>query len=348
MTTIRDVARLAGVAPITVSRVINNNDYASKETRLRVIQAIEELGYVPNSLSQSFRWKQTGLFALLVTDITNPFWTTVARGVEDGVSDAGFNVILCNTDESDEEVERYLRVLLAKQIDGVFIVPASNASEQVSALKKKGIPAVVLDRRFPELLIDSVRCDSEQGAYLVTKHLLSLGHERISLINGPSGLSTVEDRTSGYLRAHAETHILPAAELIFNGHFTVESGEELAAKALASPTQPTALFAANNFLTLGCLKAIRSKGLQIPQDISLVGFDDLPFMQLIEPGITVATQPAYEMGRLAVELLLSRLNKKLPDNPQEIVLPTGLIIRQSCGIPPLRNRTTQIKNEEIL
>jgi len=331
MTTIRDVARLAGVAPITVSRVINNNDYASKETRLRVLQAIEQLGYVPNSLSQSFRWKQTGLLALLVTDITNPFWTTVARGIEDAVSDAGFNVILCNTDENAEEVERYLRVLLAKQIDGVFIVPASSDSEQIKALKRQGIPAIVLDRRLPELLLDAVRCDSEQGAYLVTQYLLSLGHHRIALINGPAGLSTVEDRLEGYLRAFAEANLTPCSELIFNGHFTFESGEELATRALSITPPPTAIFAANNFLALGSIKALRERGMQIPADISLAGFDDLPFTQLIEPALTVATQPAYEMGRKAVELLLARLAKTLPDQPQEIILPTGLIIRQSCG-----------------
>ncbi len=331
MTTIRDVARLAGVAPITVSRVINNSDYASAETRLRVQQAIQQLGYVPNSLSQSFRWKQTGLLALLVTDITNPFWTTVARGIEDAASDAGMNVILCNTDEREDEVDRYLQVLLAKQIDGVFLVPAGSDQAPLEAIKAHGIPAVVLDRRLPDLILDVVRCDSEHGAYLATSYLLKLGHQRIALVNGPRGVSTVEDRQNGFCRAFREAGLEPPFDLVFNGAFTIESGEAQAAQALAAAHRPTAIFAANNFLTLGALKTIHAAGLTIPKDISLAGFDDLPYTVLVDPSLTVASQPAYEMGRTAAELLLARLKNKAPSMPQEIILPAGLIIRESCA-----------------
>jgi LacI family transcriptional regulator len=166
MSNIRDVAKLAGVAPITVSRVINNSGYITDETRQRVEEAIRSLGYVPNSLARSLRSHKTRMLALVLTDITNPFWTTVARGVEDAASDAGFSVILCNTDESAVEQERYIRVILEKQVDGVLLVPAGDPREPVRTIRSQQTPVVVLDRCVPtDLDTDVVRCDSVRGAY---------------------------------------------------------------------------------------------------------------------------------------------------------------------------------------
>jgi LacI family transcriptional regulator len=169
MPTIREVAKRAGVAPITVSRVINNSDYVGQETRQRVEAAIADLGYVPNTLARSLRFKKTNTLALVLPDITNPFWTTVARGVEDAASDRGFNVILCNTDESEAEQTKYLTVLLQKQIDGVLLAPARSAAEPVELIQKQGVPVVVIDRRVPHSQVDLVRGDSERGAYRLTR-----------------------------------------------------------------------------------------------------------------------------------------------------------------------------------
>ena len=334
MPTIRDVAKRAGVAPITVSRVINDSGYVSQGTRARVEAAIVELGYVPNTLARSLRSRRTNTLALVLTDITNPFWTTVARGVEDAASDAGFNVILCNTDESQIEEDRYLRVLLQKQVDGVLLVPARSTSESVPRIQKQDTPVVVLDRRVPDAPVDVVRCDSEGGAYQLTRLLLSLGHRRIAILSGPREVSTAEDRVTGYKRALAENGLNPEQDLIHYGEFTLENGYATTQRVLSIVPRPTALFAANNFIAIGALRALREAGLRVPEDVALVGFDDLPPALVVDPFLTVAAQPAYQMGQRATELLLARLSDQAPEEYQQVVLPTELIVRRSSGPAP--------------
>ena len=329
MPTIHDVARLAGVAPITVSRVINNSGYFSEETRRRVEAAISTLGYVPNSLARSLRSKRTNTLALVITDITNPFFTMMARGVEDTASDAGFTVIYCNTDESEVEEQKYLNMLLQKQVDGILLVPARSRSVSVELVRAQGTPVVVLDRRVPGLEVDIVRGDSEAGAYRLVKLLLDLGHRRIAVLSGPKNVSTAEDRVAGYRRAMAEAGI--ADELAYYGNFNPDSGYEMAKEALEVSPRPTALFAANNFIAIGALRALREFGFQVPEDIALVCFDDLPPVLINSPFLTVAAQPAYEMGRQATQLLLGRLAGEAPEECQEIVLSPQIIVRQSSG-----------------
>jgi LacI family transcriptional regulator len=178
MPTIRDVAKRAGVATMTVSRVINNSGYVSEATRDKVEAAVEELGYVPNMLGPSLRFNQTNTLALLVTDITNPFWTTIARGAEDAAHSKGYSVILCNSDESPEKQEQYLAMLLKRQIDGILLAPACSAAEPVELIKKQGVPVVVLDRSVPVSDVDIIRGDSFGGALQMTKYLLDLGHQQ--------------------------------------------------------------------------------------------------------------------------------------------------------------------------
>ncbi|MGD2144870.1 MAG: LacI family DNA-binding transcriptional regulator [Anaerolineae bacterium] len=331
MTTIRDVAERAEVAPITVSRVINNAGYVSQETRERVEAAIAELGYVPNVLARSLRSKRTKTLALVVTDITNPFFTTVARGVEDTASAADFNVIFCNTDESETEQDKYLRVLLQKQVDGVLLVPARSTREPIELIQEQGTPVVVLDRRIPEAQVDVVRGDSEGGAYQLTRHLLSLGHRRIAVLTGPRRVSTAQDRVIGYRRAMSEVGLDSESETVLYGEFTRASGYEMAQRVLKKSPRPTALFAGNNFIAIGALSASRDTGLEVPEDVALVGFDDLPSTLILDPFLTAACQPAYEMGQRATELLLSRLSEDTSDAYQDIVLPVELTVRGSSG-----------------
>jgi len=330
MTTIRDVASLAGVAPITVSRVINNNGYVTEDTRQRVNHAIKELGYMPNTLARSLRSHKTHMLALILTDITNPFWTTVARGVQDAASDAGFNVILCNTDESEFEQERNLKAMLEKQVDGVLLVPAGKPKEAIDLILAQNVPVVVLDRRLPgNLTVDVVRCDSESGAFGLTQLLISLGHRAIAMLSGPRGISTSDDRVAGYLRALKAANL--DAPAVLDGEFTLESGYNLARKALASNPRPSALFASNNFIAIGALKALRDAALRVPEDISVVGFDDLPQALIVDPFLTVASQPAYTMGHKAAETLIARLSGLASETPQEIVLPVQIIQRGSTA-----------------
>lgn len=333
MPTIHDVAKRAGVAPITVSRVINNSGYFSDEIRERVQRAVSELGYVPNLLARSLRSKRTNTLALILTDITNPFFTTLARGVEDVASDADFTVIFCNTDESEVEEARYLQVLLQKQVDGFLLVPAQSKAGAVEMIRQHGEPVVILDRRIPKSDVDIVRCDSEGGAYDLTRLLVSLGHRQIAVLSGPRGVSTAEDRVAGYRRALQEAQIPVNDNTIFFGEFNQEGGYENARRALSLYPRPTAIFAANNFIAIGAMKALQDAGLEVPEDISLVGFDDLPPAMISFPFFTVVSQPAYEMGRQATQLLLDRLSGQNLEGYREIILPTQMTIRRSSGDP---------------
>ncbi|HVM70598.1 MAG TPA: LacI family DNA-binding transcriptional regulator [Anaerolineales bacterium] len=336
MANIRDVAKLAGVAPITVSRCINNSGYCSEATRARVEAAIAELGFVPNRLATGLRSKRTNTLALVLTDITNPFFTTIARGVEDIASEAGYTVIFCNTDESISKEQMYLQMLLEKRVDGILLVPALSGIDSVNLVKKQGTPIVLIDRRLPGLQTDVVRCDSEGGAYELTRLLISLGHREIALLDGPKDVSTSEDRKIGYRKALTEAGISNSARLEQFGAFTQESGFDMTKKLFSAAQRPTAVFAANNFIAIGALKALQELGLRVPEDVALVGFDDLPVALVTFPFLTVAAQPAYEMGTRAMEILLNRLSGKASEQFQEVVLPAELVIRRSSGIA--RNR----------
>jgi LacI family transcriptional regulator len=331
MATIREVAERAGVSTMTVSRVINNSGYTSRDARERVEAAIAEMGYVPNALARSLRFKQTKTLALVLSDITNPFFTTIARGVEDVANRHGFNVIFCNTDESESKQAEYLNILLQKQVDGVLLVPARSTEGPVAFLRTRGVPVVVLDRRVPECSADGVRGDSEQGGYELTKLLLGLGHRRIAILSGPPEVSTAADRVAGYRRALAEAGLDCDPALILHGRLRQEGGYQMAQHALA--LRPTALFAANNFIAIGAYRALGAAGLRVPDDMAMVAFDDLPAALILEPFLTVAAQPAYEMGQIATELLLARLSGKTPNACQEIVLPVEIIVRRSSGRP---------------
>ncbi|MDQ7028014.1 MAG: LacI family DNA-binding transcriptional regulator [Anaerolineae bacterium] len=332
--TIRDVAKLAGVAAITVSRVINNSGYTSDETRDRVERAIAELNYIPNSLSQSLRFQTTNTVALIVSDITNPFWTTITRGVEDVCNDHDLHVILCNTDEKEAKLSKYVNMLLQRQTDGFILVPTSAASiNNVTTILQKHVPLVILDRQLPQVDVDIVRGDSVEGAYQLTRYLIELGHQRIAMFSGPIEISTSEQRIEGYKRALQEADIAIDDELITFSGYTEAGGRKMALHMLGNvqPT-PTALFAANNFIAVGILRALYQLELRVPQDISVVSFDDLPFDTLPEPFLTVVAQAPYELGMKAAELLIGRISGERT-HTEEITLPVEVIVRKSCAPP---------------
>ena len=331
MPTINDVARHAGVSPITVSRVINNSGYISPKTRERVQAAIDELGYVPNIIARSLRSKRTNTLALVITDITNPFFTSLARGVEDTASDAGFNVIFCNTDESIEKEEKYVSLLLQKQVDGILLVPANSASLSIELIQEQDTPVVILDRKVFNVNVDVVRCDSEASAYQLTRLLIQEGHTSIANLSGPKEVSTAEDRVRGYWCAMSEAG-LANPDLVFYGSYTQASGYENARRAMALSPRPTAFFTGNNFIAIGALKALQEAGLKMPDDFSLVTFDDLPLSIMLEPMLTVARQPAYEMGCRGTQLLLRRLSEDVPEKCTEVLLPIEIVLRQITDV----------------
>ena len=331
MSTISDVAKRAGVAPVTVSRVINNAPNVSVSTREKVQQAIEELGYVPSGAAQSLRSKRTRSLALLVPDITNAFWTTVARGVEDAAQSHDYSILLCNTDESTVKQQRYLDVVISQRVDGVIIAPYDSNAQNLTKLHHHNIPTVVIDRHIEGWEVDTVVGDSISGARALVQHLISLGHKRIALISGPAKASTSLDRVAGYRIALSEAGVPVDSCLIKYGEFRAASGEQLTLEVLDGDLEPTAIFAANNVIAMGVVDALAKRGLRVPQDIALVCFDDLPNTSHFFPFLTVAVQPAYDMGVNAAQLLLSRLGAEVSLQPRHVVLPTRLIIRHSCG-----------------
>jgi len=329
--TIKDVAKRAGVSPVTVSRIINNAGNVSVASREKIERAIEELGYVPSVAARSLRSKRTRSLALVVPDITNPFWTTVARGVEDAAQICDHSVFIYNTDENPSKQLRYLDVIASQRVDGVIIAPYDSDIQNLAKLRKRNTPTVIIDRRIEGWDVDSAHGDSLSGAQTLVQHLISLGHKRIAMVSGPASTSTAEDRVAGYCMALAEAGIPIDPRLVKRGEYRITSGEELTHQLLEEGLNPTAIFAANQFIALGVIQALGKRGLRIPQDIALVCFDDLPYVSRLFPFLTVVVQPAYDMGMNAAQLLLSRLDSEASLQPRHVVLPTRLIVRHSCG-----------------
>jgi LacI family transcriptional regulator len=319
---------------MTVSRVLNNSGYVSANARTRVESAVAELGYVPNTLGLSLRFKRTKTLALVVTDITNPFFTSMARGVEDLATQHGFSTILCNTDESEAKQADYLTVLLQKRVDGILLVPARSAADPVRWLQHRNVPVVILDRQAPGAQVDCVRGQSEAGGYELASLLYEMGHRDVAALTGPATVSTASERAEGFTRAWRERGLTVRPDAIVYGNFTVPSGYAMMQQVMKGTWRPTALIAGNNFIAIGAYRALRDAGLSVPDDMSLVTFDNVPDDLLLEPFLTVAAQPAYEMGQAATKVLLERLEGNGPAEYVDIELPNKVIVRGSSA--PLR------------
>lgn len=331
MTTIHDVARRAGVSPVTVSRVINGARNVNVATRDRVEQAIRDLGYVPNLAARSLRSRQTFTIALIVPDVTNAFWTTVSRGVEDAAQGGGYSVLLCNTDENLNKQTGYINAVSQQRVDGVIIAPYDSNAANLSQLRELHTPTVVIDRRVDGWEVDTVRSDSVSTAYALVQHLISLGHRRIALVTGPTVTSTAEDRVAGYRMALEDAGIPVDPRLIRRGEYRARSGRQQTDQLFEEGLNPTAIVGANNLVAMGALESIRDHGKIVPQDIALVCFDELPELSGFYPFMTVVVQPAYDMGLNAAQLLLSRINNDAPLPPRKVILPSRMVLRYSCG-----------------
>jgi LacI family transcriptional regulator len=324
-----DVARRAGVSPMTVSRVVNGSGSVSPGLRARVEEALAETGYMPNTVARNLRARRTDTIALVLPDMTNPFFTTLAHGVETAAREAGISMLLANSDEREDEERRLVAMLLQRQVDGLLVVPAGTGEEAVRACRDRGVPLVVVDRRPQAEGADVVRADSEGGAFELGRLLVGLGHRRMAVLSGPASVPTSIDRVSGFSRAVVGEAGLPAP-IVVHGAFSIESGHDMALSVMRLAPRPTALFAANNFIAIGVLHALEELGVRVPDDVAVAGFDDLPRAMVTFPFLTVAAQPAFEMGRRAVAVLLAR--QANPDAPaHDVVLPTELVVRRSSG-----------------
>ena len=331
MASIKDVAQHAGVSSATVSRVLADKPHVRPELRERVWEAVDELGYQPNRVARSLRAQQSKIIGLIISDIQNPFFTTIARAVEDAAYEQEFSIFLCNSDEDSEKEKMYLDLMRAEHVAGIIISPTCEGSDCFEEVVNDEIPVVALDRRILGIETDTVLSNNVETACQLVSHLISDGHQRIGAITGLADITTGRERMAGYTHALTDHGFDVSPELTIQVLPKEEQGYAAAQKLLKLPTPPTAIFTGNNLLTLGTLKAIHMLGLTIPDDVGLAGFEEeMRWASLIKPGLTVIEQPTYEIGRTAADLLLKRLNNPLRPT-REVILKGRLVVRQSCA-----------------
>ncbi|TGP21944.1 MULTISPECIES: substrate-binding domain-containing protein [unclassified Mesorhizobium] len=329
MTTIADVARYAGVSVATVSHVMNRTRHVEPETAERVRAAITALRYSPNSLARSLRRGETKTIGLLLPDNSNPFFASVARQIEDAGFVAGYTVILCNSDGSAEKEERYLSVLMAKQIDGLIFAGSSDHARVFASLSA-AVPAVLLDREIHSVNVDSVLVDHDHGGYLAGRHLVGLGHKRIGVIGGPRDSSSSPARLRGFTRALEEAGLALPPSSVVDSDYHFAGGRLAMERLLEQAPEITAVFACNDLMAMGAITALRSRGLRVPDDMSLIGFDDIPYAVTTWPPLTTIAQPVEKIGTRAVSLLLERVVEPEAPSRREVLTPV-LVERESCA-----------------
>jgi LacI family transcriptional regulator len=327
MPTIYDVARRAQVSPSTVSRVLNGKQTVDQALADRVRAAAEALDYRPNALARSLRRSRTNLWAVLVSDINNPFFTALVRGVEDVARTSQYSVVLCNSDEDPAKEAGYVAAILAEQMSGVIISPTGHG-EHVRELVDASVPIVAIDRQVRGATVDIVTVDNECAAQLATTHLIDEGFTRIACITGPRDVSTARQRLEGYCRAHEAAGRTVDPRLVKYADFRETGGYAAMAHLLDHSPRPDAVFPTNNLMTVGALECLADRGVQVPEDVGIFGFDDVPCAALIKPPLSTITQPTYDIGRTAAELLLRRIAEPTRA-PSVTVLPTELHVRAS-------------------
>jgi LacI family transcriptional regulator len=327
-TTIRDVAAAAGVSPATVSRVLNLKEDVNADLRRRVLAAVTDLGYRRNGPARSLRTRAAMVLGIIISDITNPFFTAMVRGVEDSAQLAGYSVVLANADEDVAKEARYLEVAAAEQMAGVLLSPASSQLTNIDILSERGIPVVTIDRRLPAAAVDSVTVNNHQAAREAAEHLIAQGCRRIGFVAGPVETTTGASRLAGYRAALRAAGRPAEPALTAFGNFRTEGGYTATRKLLQLRRPPDGLLISNNLMTVGGMQAIVEAGLDVPSDIAVVGFDDANWATALRPPLTVVTQPTYEIGQTATELLLRRIGGET-FAPKRVVLRAQLVARGS-------------------
>jgi len=328
--TIKDVAIHASVSVATVSAVMNKNKYVSPELAQRVRESITALSYERNSFARGLKTRVSYSIGLIVPDITNPFFTNIARGVEDVASAHNYSLILGNSDEDPEKEKKYLQLLESKQADGLIIAVTARSHEYLQALPIQHLALVSIDRSLFDLGIDTVMVDNRAGARTAIEHLIALGHRRIGLVTGIRGIAPTEERILGYTEALEKHGIAVDPALITVAYARVEGGERGAMQLLELEDRPTALFMMDGTMAIGALQTIAKSGLRCPEDIALACFDDFTWASVMRPHLTVIDQPTYEIGQQSAHLLFERLQNQ-KKAPRQIRLQTRLIVRESCG-----------------
>jgi LacI family transcriptional regulator len=328
MSTIKDVAKLAGVSVATVSHVVNETRFVSKETKQKVLSAMKELSYKPNAVARSLRRKESKIIGLVLPDNTNPYFAEIAWSIEYASRNHGYSLILCNSDGDVKKEETYINVLIEKQVDGVILVAAGDSTANFMKLKERNISTVMVDRDSPSVNTDSVQIDNATYGEIATSHLIELGHKKIACITGPRDVTPSFDRVDGYKKAMKLNDLPVRDEYVVKGDFKPQGGYLAACKLLDLDDPPTAIFACNDLMAFGITHAARERDMLVPRDLSVVGFDDIYLSTYSNPPLTTIKQPRLEMGDEAVNALVLRI--KNPDRPaRSILLHAELVVRSS-------------------
>jgi DNA-binding LacI/PurR family transcriptional regulator len=337
--TLKHVAELAGVDVSTASRVLSGSGFHVRETtRQKVLAAARQVGYKPNALARSLRVGKTNMFALLIPDITNPFFAEMSKGAEDATASYGYSLILCNTEDRADSEEDYIRALREKQIDGFLIGTAHSGGTTVKKLIDDKCPLVLVNRRVRGVRTGYVGADDTAGSKEAVSHLIGLGHKRIAHISGYLHADTARRRLDAY-RSVMVAHGLAdeARDLVVESDYTFKGGQEAMGKLLDLPVPPTGIFAANDAMALGAIATARIRGIRVPEDISLIGFNDIAMAQISHPRLTSIRTSGYEMGALAAQMLVKMVRGEEP-NPAGIVLRCELVVRESTAPPAAKQQ----------
>ncbi len=329
MATIKDVAKYANVSTSTVSHVLNKTRFVSEDISSRVNAAIAELNYAPSALARSLKMNSTKTFGMLVTTSTNPFFGEVVKGVERRCYEQGYNLILCNTESDANRIYSSLDTLLQKRVDGLLLM-CTEIKNQIPELfsRYQSVPTIVMDWGLIDFPSDRIQDNSRHGGYLATKYLIEQGHRQIGCLTGPLNKLQSQQRLDGFYQAMNEYKLDVNHDWIASGNFECEGGETAFNQIYASGTLPTALFVCNDMMAMGMINCASKKGISVPNDISIVGYDDIKMAKYITPSLTTVHQPKYELGQQAVDSLLDKINHKSVVNNVISLEPT-LIIRDS-------------------
>lgn len=334
MTTIRDVAKRAGVSVATVSRVMNGTANVSPELRERVWEAIKALNYSPSALARGLSTRISRTIGVCVPSIIkHPFWAQVVTGIEDVCRQNGYNLFLCNTDTNPQRERDYIELLRTRRVDGIIVGPSGDSAAHLQNLLTPQWPLVMVDRKFLDLEAPTVLVDNYHASFEAVEYLIRLGHRRIGVVAGPHSHTVAKDRIRGYQDA-LRHHGLPVDEdLIRMRSYEDEHAHAAASALLDLDDPPTAIFCCSGRLAKGVLHVLQERGVRIPEEVSLLTFDDLDWMTLVRPPVTAIAQPAVEMGRKAMQILLGLMRgEPLPEEP-EVVLQTTFVERASCAPP---------------
>lgn len=330
-----DVAKYAGVSQAMVSYVLNNNNSLKipEETRQRILEAMNELEYVPNALARGLRSGQTKTIGLVVPDNSNPFFAEIARVIENLGFENGYSVILCNSDYDVEKENTYVDVLLAKQVDGMIFISSGGKRDAIQKLRDSHTPYVTVDHDIVGYQTDAIQIDYQMGGYLAARYLLELGHQRVACITGPNEFSSSSERVDGYLQALAEAGHTVDRSLIVSGDFRIRGGELAMNILLDLETPPTAVFACNDLMAVGAVQAARRRCIEVPEGLSVVGFDDIPLAEVLYPSLTTIRLPIAEIAANTMGTFLKQVQGKAgsedSNGSNPLILQPKLIVRDS-------------------